>query len=450
MTLIVLVAITEWLDPPGMELLKAAVTLILLALLAITVRGARLAFLAVAAGLSVATVLTSDDWADTLIHSLALAAFIGSFFSALCTLRLAADSSPGIRRCGRFLAQQPPGRRYAALTVGGQLFALLLNYGSLALLGSLATQSAREEPDPEIRAIRTKRMLLAVHRGFLSTLPWSPLSFAMAVSTTLLPGTSWGLALLPCLVSGFLLAGIGYGLDTLFKPRLSGPRPRRGPPQDSWRSLTPLLLLLVLMFSLAGLLHLFTAIRIVGLIIVIVPVVAVGWVALQARDTDPVAAVKRRSISFVDVDLPAYRGELTLLMMASYIGTVGAHLLQPMFAAAGFDLSSIATPIILVAIVWLIPVAGHFAMNPILSVSLFGPLLPAAAAMGVAPNAVLVAITAGWAISGATSPFTATTLLIGSLSGKSTLEVGLGWNGVYALLCAIALSGWVLVYAYLL
>jgi hypothetical protein len=82
-------------------------------------------------------------------------------------------------------------------------------------------------------------------------------------------------------------------------------------------------------------------------------------------------------------------------------------------------------------------------MNPILSVSLLLPLLPDPGTAGYNANQLIVATTSGWALSGASSPFTATTMLIGSFGGKSALHVGLRWNGVYSFACAGLLSIWV-------
>jgi C4-dicarboxylate transporter len=104
--------------------------------------------------------------------------------------------------------------------------------------------------------------------------------------------------------------------------------------------------------------------------------------------------------------------------------------------------------VILVSLVWLVPFAGLFGMNPILSVSLLAPLLPEAHAMGVTPTAIIVALTAGWALSGASSPYTATTMLVGAMANVSAWHVGLKWNGGYFLLCALALSAWVLIMAF--
>ena len=62
----------------------------------------------------------------------------------------------------------------------------------------------------------------------------------------------------------------------------------------------------------------------------------------------------------------------------------------------------------------------------------------------------MVAVTSGWALTGASSPFTATTLLIGSFGGVSAQHVGLVWNGVYTLVCGLVLSAWVLVFAFVI
>jgi len=120
-----------------------------------------------------------------------------------------------------------------------------------------------------------------------------------------------------------------------------------------------------------------------------------------------------------------------------------------MVQATGFDPSYLPSWAILVLLVWIIPLAGQIGMNPILAVTLIAPLIPAATDLGVQPTALVVAITAGWALSGASSPFTATTLLIGSFAGISATRVGLMWNGVYTLICGFVLSIWVVAFAYL-
>jgi hypothetical protein len=445
----VLVIFNEWGIADAATPFKPALVVVLVAILAFKVRASRKAFILVAIVLSGVLALTGDAWGATVISGLNTAAFIGAFFTALSTLRTVAQTSPAIQRAGTFLAGQPPGRRYGALTVGGQAFSLLLSYGSLQLLGGLALANANAEPDAEIRRHRTRRMLLAIQRAFVSTLAWSPLSFAVAISTTVIPGTSWAQVVLPGLVTSFILAGIGWALDVAIKPKLRT-TPQRTEVQGTWAAMLPLAALLGLLVIGVSVLYTLSGVRIIGIVAALVPAIAVGWLLLQNRTEAPFSNTLRRIGSYARDELPGYRGELVLLMMAGYIGTVGSQLLVPLLAGAGVDLSAVPPWVILVSFVWIIPLAGQFGMNPILAVTLLAPLIPGATDLGVEPTALVVALTCGWSLSGITSPFTATTLIIGSFGKVSASHVGLVWNGLYAPLCAVALTVWVLIYAFVI
>ena len=391
-------------------------------------------------------IATRDDWLALTQAALAKGAFVAAFFAALASLRSAAGSSRDIRRCGVFLAEQPPGRRYLALTLGGHLFGVMLLYGSISLLGSLAEASARSESNEEIRRVRTRRMLLAIQRGFIATLSWSPLTFSIAITTAIVEGASWGGLVAFGLVSSFILAGTGWAIDTIFKPKLTGPRPKRGPADNHWEKLAPLLVLLVLLMGLVGLLHFFSGLRSVAAVMLVVPFLSLGWLLLQARGSAKLRAayVGVRSRRFLDQELAAYRPELVLLVMAAFIGTMGSGLLAPVVEASAFDFGAIPTWLLLFALVWLAPVTGQLGMNPILAVSLIAPLLPEASTLGLSPNAIVLAITAGWALSGASSPFTATTLMVGAIGKVSAWHVGWRWNGWFTLISGLLVSAWVL------
>ena len=424
------------------------IPVILVVLVAIPyVSRSRRLFVTAAAALSAANLVWNQDWQATLTAGFVAASFIGAFFAALTTLKSAAETSPAIRRCGRFLAQQPPGTRYLALTLGGQLFGLLLNYGAISLLGSMSVSNAALEPNEEIRRHRIRRMLLAIQRGFISILPWSPLSFAIAISTTLIPGASWAQSALPGLVNGTLLAGVGWMLDTVFKPTLSSPLPPRQKPEGNWFAVMPLLLLLLLLVGLLAGTYLVTGIRVLALVMIVVPLLSMVWVFVQNFRQQPLRQLGRRVNGYLMVELPAFRGEMVLLMMAGFLGTVASPLLGSLMSALHIDLGVLPAWLILVVIVWFIPIVGQFGMNPILATSLIAPLLPGAAQLGISPTAIVTALTAGWILSGVSSPFTATTLLVGNFGGVSSTHVGQRWNGLYTILCATILSAWVVVYA---
>lgn len=383
---------------------------------------------------------------DDVFLAASRATFIAAFFLAQATLRHAASQSAAIERCGRFLASRPPGKRYLALTTGGHLFGLILSYGAISLLGSLGESAARSEPDQRIRELRTRRMLLAVQRGFVSTLAWSPLAFSFAVSNSIIEGSSWGSALPICVVSTVILASLGWLMDHLVKPpvRPAGPRPSG---TGRWQDTLPLLLLLVLlMTSVFGLQYL-TGIRAVGVVLVAVPLLSIGWVALQlhlgARRVGPGMIASGRE--FIAVTVPNYRAEIMLLSMAAYIGSLGSTLLLPLLSDSVAIAMDIPPWLVLVGLVWLVPLTGQLGMNPVLSVTLLAPLLPAPSAMGISPDMIIVAITAGWALGGASSPFTATTVIVGAIGKVSPWRVGLNWNGGYTIVAGTVLSAWVIV-----
>jgi hypothetical protein len=214
--------------------------------------------------------------------------------------------------------------------------------------------------------------------------------------------------------------------------------------EDGIVAVWPLALLLGVLILAVGGLYIVTEVRAVGIAMAVVPLLALVWVSSQARHP---ATVARRAARFATTELPGFRGELTLLMMAGVIGTLGGRLAEPAVAALGLDLAALPSGAILVALVWIVPLAGQLGMNPILSVSALGPLLPAPAEMGVEPADLILALTGGWALSGASSPFTATTLLVGSMAGRSAVHVGIVWNGLYTALGALLISGWVVVNA---
>ncbi|MEC3862602.1 hypothetical protein VK792_15025 [Mesobacterium sp. TK19101] len=427
---------------------KAGVTLALIVELCTWVKRTRLAFVGLALILTGMLLFTDADWGKTVVAGLSTAAFIAAFFTAITVLKSVAQGDASIQKAGAVLAAQKPGRRYLALTVGGQAFSLLLNYGSLQLLGTLAVASAKTEQDPEIRAIRTRRMLLAIDRALLSTLPWSPLSFAMAISTSLIVGATWSNVALPALVSGVILAATGWALDSILKPKLSGGR--RAAPQTApggWEAMLPLGILLAVLLVGVVVLQTISGVRVIGVVMVLVPMMAVGWLLIQNAGHRPVQATAEKLGRYIFGEIQDFSGEMMLLMMAGYIGTVGGHVLGPALLSLGLDLGSVPPVLLLVSMVWVVPLLGQLGMNPILAVSLIAPLLPSAAAMGVPPAAVVLALTAGWTLCGATSPVAATVLLVGHFAEVSAWRVGLRWNGLYAIVCAVLLSIWVAAYA---
>ncbi|MGD1870888.1 MAG: hypothetical protein ACFB0F_15530, partial [Neomegalonema sp.] len=105
------VAVAEWGGGYVFWWTADALVLPLLALLAIGATRSGKLFLVVGGCLSLAAFGLRADGLSLLDHALQSAAFIAAFFTALATLRNVSASSASIAHAGRFLAQQPPGRR---------------------------------------------------------------------------------------------------------------------------------------------------------------------------------------------------------------------------------------------------------------------------------------------------------------------------------------------------
>ncbi|WP_298858140.1 hypothetical protein [uncultured Paracoccus sp.] len=443
----------EYTGSDSLALLTGILALLTVAAFVPQAKASRLAFVAVGLALVLWAAASRPDWVQVTMTAAQRGAMVIALFTALSAIRSAAMGSAEILDCGRFLARQPPGLRYVALTIGGHLFALILLYGSISLLGSLVTENAAREPDAVLRRHRIRRMMVAIQRGFASTLCWSPLGFSMAITISIVPGASWPDVVIPCIVSAVLMMTVGWALDMIFKPRLATPPPTRSPETGRWLvQLRPLLLLLGVVMSGVLILHLWTGVEVIGAVMSLVPAIAVLWIGLQPRPhgMGRSAWIGSQVLQFITRDIPGYRGEIVLLFMAGFIGSLGSILLVPVVQNQGVDLNALPPLLIMVATVWLVPLTGQLGMNPILAVSLLVPLLPSPQAMGISPVALVAAITGGWALSGATSPFTASVLISASLGGVTAREAGIGWNGLYTLVMGSILSAWVLILALIL
>lgn len=433
-------------DLTGIEGIRAAARLLLLvSLIALIPMRARRRwpFMAAAAVLSAWVIATRTDAARILFAAMDSGAFVAAFFAALGILRHAAELSPAIARSARYLADRPPGRRFLALLAGGQAFALLLGYGALSLLGAMVVTSTEREPDAEIRRLRRMRMLLAVQHGFVSNLAWSPLSFGTILALTLVPGSSW-VAVAPfAAITALTYCAIAWSLDWLMKPPSRGLPP---PATDSrFRDLTPLAVLLVSLATAIAVSHLVFGLRASVSVMIIVPILSLAWIAVSApKPSSPLGHLSHEARIYATQKLPGYGSELVLLSLASFLGTAGGLALAPTVAGT-IDLHAVPASLLLIALAWSLPLLGYLGAHPLLSVSLLYPLLPTPAEMGVSPVAVVCAITAGWAISGATSPFTAAALMIGRFAGVSPFRVGAIWNGPFTVIALLFASAWIAV-----
>ena len=98
----------------------------------------------------------------------------------------------------------------------------------------------------------------------------------MAITTSIVEGSSWAGVLAYGAVSALIVAGLGWLMDTIVKPKLTGPRPMPPQVEGGWARIAPLLLLLAILVIGIGGLHVMTGLRAVIAVMFVVPLVSLA------------------------------------------------------------------------------------------------------------------------------------------------------------------------------
>ena len=362
--------------------------------------------------------------------------FLASLIAMMGTLRSAAALAAEVGQAGAFLTGQPASRRYVALSLGGHLFGVLINFGGLALLLDLATRSMKSEANlklpPEIQEVKLKRMTLAIVRGFGLISLWSPLGFATNVVLITLPGLTYldfgpiGFAV------SFVFIAVGWSFDQVERRRLrTVALPRPSPPPGSWKG-AAMLLGHVLMLGLSVfILHEVSPLDFQEALIILVPSYAVLWAIWSSR-TAPRDGV-RNAVSLTLQRLPNSAGEVGVFAAAGFLSVMLLALipvenLRELIAELGLG----AVPLAL-SISFTIVITAMLGVNPIVSASVLGAIASQLAVPGLTDTAIAFSIIGGWTAVIGFSPFITTIIFCSAIIERPAMRIGPIWNGPYSL-----------------
>jgi hypothetical protein len=386
--------------------------------------------------------VTPEEATPLLLKAGTEAAAIIGLFTSLGFLREAAETSGLVQRCGELMVRQPPGRRYAVLTLGAHVVSLVLNFGVLSLLGVMITKGNTLESaggDARIKAIRARRMLSAILRGFALMTVWSPLSVSFAVVQTVVHGIAWQVLLpLQGLLAALLLV-LGGWLDRREFP----PTSRRFEPQEAgaWTPLVHLcLLILVIVAASVGTAHLL-GVRIVIGAMIVMPLAAWIWLAVQRRD--PVKAAAHLGRRVLET-MPGFRNEVAMLGGAMFLGIVVAAHIPPAETARLLAALGLAPAALVVVLALGVMILAQVGVSQIISVTLIGGALADLAALGLPPLAVASGLMGAWALSACSTPVGAAVLTVARIGQVPVTQVARQWNGRFVLAGAALLSVWLI------
>ncbi len=401
-------------------------------------RYARVLFLALT-GIGLIGVVIAAHPAALFLSAWRRGAAYGAFFLALSSLRDAAETSRLVRRCGQHLVAQPPGRRYAALTAGGHLFGIILSYGAIELLGAMVMRANTLQAaggSEATRALRTRRMLMAIYRGFAVMNCWSPLNLMTAVVSTAVPAAPMRMLLPIAFVVSVGMAAIGWLDDRLSAARQATAGGTRPQTTESWSIHFRIVALVGLVMLLAELGSILMAVSLVAAVTLIVPLVGLGWAIVQAwtfvTTANPMsrtaAILKRRTGRFF-LRIPNFRSEATVLAGSGFMGVaVGGALPAAGLAPFIAHLPPIAVPLLVPVI---LIATGQLGLNPVAVIALLGAAMPNPAAFGIAPAVLAFACMLGWGLAVNMTPMSASAITTARWAGGSPWTVSTAWNATF-------------------
>lgn len=301
-----------------------------------------------------------------------------------------------------------PATRYLSLAYGTTLVSIPLNFGSVAVVGSLVAERLRQDGDSPA----TRNATRAVLRGFGVAPMFSPLSISVVLTLTLLPGLG-SLELLALAVPFaliLLLAGLFWR-----EPEPAGAAPARegAAGAASWLRFSGIIAGICL--GAFVLTHQFRLSYAHAVTLSCLVVVAGGrlWGWLRG---DRTPAVSMANVS----------NELAIVGGSAFIGAVISGLVLGGLNGNP-DFPNWAWPLLAALVPWVFFVAGLGGVNPIVVGSLAGGILgsiwPESALIGLG-----IAMVTGWGITAFGTPFAANALLMERLTGYRAVDASLRWS----------------------
>ncbi|WP_370257021.1 hypothetical protein [Marinobacter nauticus] len=314
-----------------------------------------------------------------------------------------------------------PLARYLSLAFGTSLVSVPLNFGSVAVVGSLVGERIRRNGDSE----STRNATRAVLRGFGVAPMFSPLSISVVLTLTLLPQVSLLSLLLLAVPFSVLmvLAGLHWREP---EPLQSTERSVNRAGSGSWLRFGGLILAIcvgVLWLSHRFGLSYAHAVALSCLAAVLLYRI-LGWLK---RENPPLASMANVSNELAIVGGSAFIGAV---LSGVVLGQISG---QPELPVWLWALLAAGVP-------WVFFAAGLAGMNPIIIATLIGGILgslwPGAAQLGLA-----IAMVTGWGITAFGTPFAANALIMERLTGYRTRDASFRWSLALSLsgLCAASL-----------
>lgn len=378
------------------------------------------------------------DALDLLTRAASRMIYFPAFVAVLSLLRAAASRSQATAAAGRYLVAQPPSRRYVALTLGGHFFGILFNIGGLALLVDMIKKANTLEAaggQAWVQELREKRMVVAVMRGFSCIALWSPLGVALNLLLASMPGLAWA-DVAPYGVSvAIAFMALGWAFDRWESPPSTGAAPRVSEP----RGLLAVVRIIghVVALSMIGLIaELLSHISFQALLLVLVPTYAAVWglmVELIERRPAPVKAAFDVLMERGIRRFGSYANEIAVFSTSGFLGVVLVALAPRDAIQTWMSAAALPPGVVMAGLATTVVALGMIGINPIITASILAGSFATIDVPGLSKIGVALSLAAGWTCVISVGPAMSSLVMLSAQLGRPSKQVGLQWNGRYAL-----------------
>ncbi len=373
---------------------------------------------------------------EVLTEALTRAAFFQAFLTAVFTLQEAASRSSTINRVGLFLISQPLRKQSILTLLGTNLMALMMNMGSLVMIGTLARDRMVNDDTGDSGATERGWMTaVAALRGFSPTATWSPLALPPVFLSSLYPEVS----LAETMMVGVVISVAILAVSCLFTFWQAAAIARKNHAPDAeavplpGRSIARLTLLLSAIFAAIYLSAHRLEMSTSAAVLVIIPVTSCLWLTVGQGHTFG-SLVEGPLQNMVFHRLPIQAAETSVIVSAAFLGPVLIALF-PMEEAAQVVIGAHLSGAWLLSLIFLGIIAlAMIGLNPVLTSTLAIAVLGDPGNFGLTPLMIITVILPAWALAAQFSPYTGTATIVSRMFNVSPERLVFVRNGPFMVL----------------
>lgn len=389
----------------------------------------------------------------TLERAVNRAAFFAAFLAALAFIRLAAQRSIIVQRCGQLVVSQPPSRRYGIITMSSYLFGNVLNFGVIHLLGMMIEKGNNLQAaggNLRVQDARRKRMSLALLRGFALLPLASPFSIALALMLANMPQLQWVPLMLMGGVAAILIFFIGWLLDYLQNPVPAQMKVTAAVEVKktvvSWKDALPFLAIIIGIFILSISIERLADVSLSVAILIVFPISGLIWFVIESLffSKTPVLSQLVQDIPNVMNDL---RSEIAIISSACFFGAIMTDVIPKELVMGLLETLDLSEVLLSVFLCFLVAAIAHFGISPFISATFLASALAPLLIGKYSPEMIALGLISGWSLATSGSPVSIAALIVSAINGQSSQVLAYKWNALYSIISLLVMCLWIVLLA---